>query len=47
MALELNLDVIIQKTSVVLAVRELDITEEVMKRVNERLPSVTDPSTQN
>ena len=47
MAVELNLDVIIQKTSVVLAVREIDITEEVMKRVNKRLPSVTAPSTQN
>lgn len=47
MARERNIDVIIQKTSVLLVVRDLDITEEVLKRVNERLPSVTVPSTQN
>ncbi len=43
MALERNLDIIIQKASVVLTVRDLDITAEVLKRVNERLPSVTVP----
>ena len=47
MALELNLDIIIEKASVVLIVRDLDITEEIMRRVNKRLPRVTVPSTQN
>ena len=46
-ALERDLDIILLKASVVLTVRELDITDEVMKRLNERLSMVQIPQEQS
>ena len=46
LALERKLDIILLKVSVLLIVREVDITDEVLKRLNERLSMVEVPGGQ-
>ena len=46
-AVEQNIDIILQKASVMLAIRELDITGEALERLNAALPAVNLSDVQN
>jgi Skp family chaperone for outer membrane proteins len=46
-AVEQNIDIILHKASLILAIRELDITGEALKRLDEKLPAVSLSSGQN
>ncbi len=46
-ATERGIDLILLKATIVLAARELDITDEALKRLDEKLPSVNLSATQN
>ncbi len=46
-ATEQKIDIIFLKATVVLVNRELDITEDALKRLDENLPSVAESATQN
>lgn len=46
-ASERNLDLVLPKTAVVLVRNDMEITDEVVKRLNETLTEVTVPSVQN
>jgi Skp family chaperone for outer membrane proteins len=46
-ATEQKIDIILLKATVVLVSRELDITKDALKRLDERLPSVIESATQN
>ena len=47
MATDKNIDLILLKATVVIASRELDITDEVLQRLNEKLPKVQGNTAQN
>ncbi len=46
-ATEQKIDIILLKATVVLVNRDLDITEDALKRLDEKLSSVAEPATQN
>ena len=47
MSTEKGIDLILLKATVVIAIRELDITDEVLERLNEKLPKIEGAAAQN